>query len=140
MTDTTGDNGFHAALERMHRAFAKVANGDVSEVKELHSHAGDVTSFYGWGGYEKGWDNVSRRWDWAGTQFLGGTVSYETVSVVIAGDLAYAVEIETFSSGRPGSDGPVTWSNRLTQIFRREDGVWKMVHRHANRLEPNPVT
>ena len=34
----------------------------------------DATSFYGWGGYEKGWDAVSRRWDWAGQQFKGGTV------------------------------------------------------------------
>ena len=139
MTDTTGDNGFHQALDRMHKAFAKVANGDVSEVMGLHSHADDATSFYGWGGYEKGWDKVSRRWEWAGTQFLGGTVSYETISTVVSGDLAYAVEIETYVAKRPGVAAPVTWSNRLTQIFRRENGAWRMVHRHANKLEPNPV-
>ena len=29
---------------------AKVANGDVSEIKALYSHSADATSFYGWGG------------------------------------------------------------------------------------------
>ena len=51
------------AIERLHAAMAKVANGDVSAIKALYSHTEDATSFYGWGGYEKGWDKVSRRWD-----------------------------------------------------------------------------
>jgi ketosteroid isomerase-like protein len=32
-------------------------------------------------------------------------------------------------------DHPVAWSNRVTHVFRREDGEWRLVHRHANRLE-----
>jgi ketosteroid isomerase-like protein len=33
-----------------------------------------------------------------------------------------------------GMDQPVQWSNRVTHIFRCE-GEWRLVHRHANRLE-----
>src|SRR5260221_241665 len=62
-----------AAIARLHAAMASVANGDVSAIKALYSHTVDATSFYGWGGYEKGWDAVSKRWDWAGTQFKGGS-------------------------------------------------------------------
>ena len=69
---------FAAAITRLHAAMAKVANGDISAIKALYSHSDDATSFYGWGGYEKGWDAVSKRWDWAGGQFKGGTVSYGT--------------------------------------------------------------
>ena len=50
---------------------AKVANGDVSAIKALYSHSDDATSFYGWGGYEKGWQAVSKRWDWAGAPVQG---------------------------------------------------------------------
>ena len=46
---------------------AKVANGDTSAIRALYAHSDDATSFYGWGGYEKGWDEVSKRWDWAGS-------------------------------------------------------------------------
>jgi ketosteroid isomerase-like protein len=31
---------------------------------------------------------------------------------------------------------PAAWSNRVTHVFRLEDGEWRLVHRHANRLEP----
>jgi ketosteroid isomerase-like protein len=134
----TASADFPHALERLHAAMARVAMGDVSAIKVLHSKADDVTSFYGWGGYEKGWDAVSKRWDWAGTQFLGGTVAHETVSTIVNGDLAYAAQLETFNARRPGKSEPVQWTNRVTHIFRREDGEWRLVHRHANRLEADP--
>jgi predicted RNA polymerase sigma factor len=50
-----------AAIAQLHAAMAKVANGDISAIKALYSHSDDATSFYGWGGYEKGWDAVSKR-------------------------------------------------------------------------------
>ena len=78
MTVETPSPSFAAAVARLHAAMAKVANGDTSGIRALYAHSDDATSFYGWGGYEKGWDAVSRRWDWAGAQFKGGTVSYQT--------------------------------------------------------------
>ena len=125
-----------AAIARLHAAMAKVANGDVSAIKSLYSHTTDATSFYGWGGYEKGWEAVSRRWDWAGTQFKGGSVRYENVSTVIAPEVFYVTEIETYENQSVVNvDGKTGWANRVTHIFRREAGEWRLVHRHGNRLE-----
>jgi ketosteroid isomerase-like protein len=126
---------FADAIGRLHAAMAKVANGDVSAIKALYAHAGEATSFYGWGGYEKGWEAVSRRWDWAGRQFRGGTVSYENVTSVVTAELAYTTDIETFHVRVDGLDAPTQWSNRVTHIFRLEGGQWRLLHRHANRLE-----
>lgn len=126
---------FAAALARLHAALADVANGDVSAIKALYAHDDDATSFYGWGGYEKGWEEVSRRWDWAAAQFGGGTVSHDNVSTVIGVDLALTTDIETFVVTRPGASEPTRWSNRVTHVFRLQDGRWRLLHRHANRLE-----
>ncbi len=126
---------FEAALDRLHAALRQVAKGDVAAIKALYSHSGDATSFYGWGGYEKGWHAVSRRWDWAGRQFKGGTVSHETVTCVVTPALAYTTEIETFEVGMDGMDKPARWTNRVTHVFRLEEGEWRLLHRHANRLE-----
>lgn len=125
-----------AAIARLHAAMAKVANGDVSEIKALYSHSDDATSFYGWGGYEKGWQAVSQRWDWAGAQFKGGTVRHENVSTVITPELFYVTDIETFENQRVADTADITgWSNRVTHIFRKENGEWRLLHRHGNRLE-----
>jgi ketosteroid isomerase-like protein len=124
-----------AAIARLHAAMSKVANGDTSDIKALYTRRDDATSFYGWGGYEKGFDAVSKRWDWAGRQFKGGTVSYRNVTTVVTAELAYATDIESFKVRVDGMDQPTEWSNRVTHIFRFEEGEWRLVHRHANRLE-----
>ena len=135
MSNESPQDLFPAALERLHAAMAKVANGDISEITALYSHADDATSFYGWGGYEKGWSAVSKRWDWAGTQFKGGTVAYQNVTTVVTPELAYTTDIETFKCRMDGMDAPTEWSNRVTHVFRFEGGEWRLLHRHANRLE-----
>jgi ketosteroid isomerase-like protein len=130
------ETSVRAAIARLHAAMADVANGDVSAIKSLYSHSLDATSFYGWGGYEKGWDAVSKRWDWAGAQFRGGSVRYENISTVMTPELFFVTDIETFEGQRVASvEGITGWSNRVTHIFRREEGEWRLLHRHGNRLE-----
>jgi ketosteroid isomerase-like protein len=135
MTAQMSRQPFATAVERLREAMAKVANGDVSGIKALYPHSDDATSFYGWGGYEKGWEAVSRRWDWAGQQFKGGTVAYDNVTTVVTAELAYTTDIETFKVRMAGMDQPTQWSNRVTHVFRLIDGEWRLLHRHANRLE-----
>jgi ketosteroid isomerase-like protein len=136
MTPAELTQSVEAAVARLHAAMADVTNGDVRAIKVLYSHAADATSFYGWGGYEKGWDKVSARWDWAGQQFKGGKVSYQNVTTVVKPELFYTTDIETFRmDAMDGMSGPTGWSNRVTHIFRLEDGAWRLLHRHGNRLE-----
>ncbi len=125
-----------AAIARLHAAMADVANGDVRAIKALYSHTADATSFYGWGGYEQGWEGVSARWDWAAQQFKGGKVSYRNVTTVVTPELFYTTDIETYADqSMAGVNGRTGWTNRVTHIFRLEAGEWRLVHRHGNRLE-----
>jgi ketosteroid isomerase-like protein len=135
MTSRRYERSFPAAVARLHAAMAQVANGDIGAITALYSRGSEATSFYGWGGYEKGWDAVAQRWDWAGQQFKGGTVSYENITTVVTPELAYTTDIETFQARMAGMEGPTKWSNRVTHVFRLEDGEWRLLHRHANRLE-----
>jgi ketosteroid isomerase-like protein len=135
VTTQSSSQSFPGVVDRLREAMAKVANGDTSAIKALYSHSGEATSFYGWGGYEKGWDEVSKRWNWAGQQFQGGTVSYQNVTTICVDGLAYTTDIETFNVRVAGMDQPTQWSNRVTHVFRFEDGEWRLLHRHANRLE-----
>ena len=47
--------------------------------------------------------------------------------------MAYVVEVERFRSKVGGAADFAEFALRVTTIFRREDGEWKIVHRHADR-------
>jgi ketosteroid isomerase-like protein len=49
-------------------------------------------------------------------------------------ELAYVLVIERAQAKVAGSDAITTIALRTTMIFRPEDGVWKIVHRHADPI------
>ncbi len=48
----------------------------------------------------------------------------------VRGDIAYTVGFEHTSASVNGV--PRTYTLRATQIYRREDGAWKVAHRHGS--------
>lgn len=56
---------------------------------------------------------------------------YEVIAAGASGDLAYIVGIEHTTASVWGAP-PEPYALRVTTIFRREDGEWKVVHRHGD--------
>jgi ketosteroid isomerase-like protein len=55
----------------------------------------------------------------------------EVIAAGVSGDLAYVVGYERSLASLDG--GPVQPSVvRATHVYRREDGEWKIVHRHGD--------
>jgi ketosteroid isomerase-like protein len=52
----------------------------------------------------------------------------------VSGDLAYTVTIERSEARVSGAGSVAPMALRVTHVFRKEDGVWKLVHRHADPL------
>jgi ketosteroid isomerase-like protein len=70
----------------------------------------------------------------------GELIRTERISDYATEDLAYTLEIERAEIKLGGSDEIVTTSLRVTTIFRREDGKWRIVHRHADPItSPRPI-
>ena len=55
---------------------------------------------------------------------------YELVAAGASGNLAYTVGYEHNQASVDGE--PRTYTLRATHIYRREDGQWRIVHRHAD--------
>jgi len=142
--DTTADSSFRAFLPEWEKAQSLFINGDPTLWKQHASKRDDVTILGGFGGYgEKGWDAVGARYDWASSQYKGGgaTMKVEYRSVVVSGDLAFTVGIERQEGARVGDQqNPGRRALRATQIFRREGGAWKLLHRHADPLIEKQVS
>jgi len=54
----------------------------------------------------------------------------ELLEAEVRGDTAYTVGFEHTSASVNGV--PRTYTLRATQIYRREDGAWKVAHRHGS--------
>ena len=66
----------------------------------------------------------------------GSTGHFEVLGSGASGDLAYWTGRQVARMEIRGRDEPVDMVLRTTEVFRREDGEWKLVHRHADVVPP----
>ena len=58
--------------------------------------------------------------------------SLELQAFDFVGDMAYTAGLEHTSASVDGQ--PRTYTLRATQVYRREDGEWKVAHRHGDTV------
>ena len=122
-------------LEEYHRAGLEITNGNPDVYKSLYSRGDDVTLANPFGPPVRGWSDVSATLDRAASHYRDGeVVGFENVSTVVGADLAYTVELESYRARVGGAAEMTPISIRVTSVFRREDGAWKLLHRHADPI------
>lgn len=60
------------------------------------------------------------------------TGRFDVVNSGVSGELAFWTGRQVATMDIKGHDQPVEMVLRTTEVFRREDGQWKLVHRHAD--------
>lgn len=132
-----GGEDFQRAVEAVYATFPAFGAGDAAPYAALWSRRDDVTIFGGFGAYERGWAAVGPRLDWAASRFggAGQTTRYEPLAAGSSGDLGYAVGLERSEGVRlAGQEAASAGLLRVTHLFRREDGAWRIIHRHADPI------
>ncbi len=64
----------------------------------------------------------------------GEPIHFETVVKVVTPNLAFVVENERSRVKIGGREALSTVALRVTAIFRPEEGIWKILHRHADTV------
>ncbi len=129
MTDLEG------TVQRYRQTLAhEFVNGNPEPFKALWSHDDDVVLANPFGPAVRGWEVVSAAMDYASSRFSDGEFSgFERLAGYMTTELATIFEVER-GRLRVGG-GPVTaFELRVTTTFRREDGAWKVVHRHGDPI------
>jgi ketosteroid isomerase-like protein len=82
--------------------------------------------------YQSGWDQLSETFQQVASWFSDVTdFRYDIELAEVNGDMAYTLGYERWTGSSRGNPvGPVTV--RVTHVYRREDGGWKIVHRHGD--------
>jgi ketosteroid isomerase-like protein len=113
-----------------------VHNGDVGPRMALWSRNEPVTLF-GAERTARGWRELEPVFEWLASSFSGSqSCEYEVLAAEASGDLGYIVGIEHSVATRGGRE-PESYALRVTTVLRREDGAWKVVHRHGDRYDPS---
>jgi ketosteroid isomerase-like protein len=121
-------------LPRLVNAERALRNGDPFARSAIWSHVAPVT-FFGAAVSRSGWDDIAPAFEALAGQFGDcRSFDYEVIAAGASGDLAYLVGYEHTTTGVAGGQ-PVSYSLRVTTILRREQGEWKVVHRHG---DPEP--
>lgn len=130
----TGSEDFRTAVAEVGAAVSEFVGGRSQSYRTIWSHGEDVTIFGGWGAHERGWDEVGPRLDWAAARFAAGHTTQEILAMGSSGDLGYTVALERGQVQLAGQAGAGAMLLRVTHVYRRVDGKWLLVHRHADHI------
>lgn len=128
------------ASDQFYQALNRLLKGDPAPMMDCWSHGSDVSTMHPLGGREVGWEQVKQSWEGASKALANvqlGEVTVPDLAVFPIGqDSAYTLGTEPINATIEGQQ--IDTGVRATNIYRRENGAWKMVHHHGDDL-PGPV-
>jgi ketosteroid isomerase-like protein len=123
-------------LEQYYLACNEFIRGNAEPMKVLYTHQSDVTLFYPWGGPAlNGTEDLEEGMERSAASYQDGQITQvERITQYVTQDLAFLVEVWRFQVRVGGRHQPEPGGLRVTQILRPEDGVWRILHRHADPM------
>ena len=121
-------------LPRQLAAERALCRGDAGPRSGMWSHRDPVTLFGAAVPSRRGWAEVSSTFRWLAGRFSDlREYEFELVAAGASTDLAYTVGFEHKTAVVDGRTA--TYTLRVTHVYRREDGEWKIVHRHGDHVD-----
>jgi ketosteroid isomerase-like protein len=129
----TDRDDFRAWVETaLRNAEMALHNGDVTSRRALWSREEPV-SVMGAARNAHGQEELDELFTDLGTRFSDCTsYAFELRAYDVVGDMAYTTGYEHTSASIDGQ--PRNYVLRSTQVYRREAGEWRVVHRHADAV------
>lgn len=122
-----------AAANEFYSALNVMFTGELGPMKKVWSHTDDVTYMGPDGGFRVGWKQVLADWEKQAGMKLGGKVEPKDMRITVGRDLAivsnYEIGQNVTADGKPRKV-----KIRATNLFRIENGKWKMIGHHTDIL------
>jgi ketosteroid isomerase-like protein len=119
------ENALYAAELALH-------NGDAAPRRALWSRREPVSVLGAWRN-AYGQREVDELFGALAESFSACTsYAFELQAFDVLGDMAFTAGLEHTSASVDGQ--PRTYTLRATQVYRREDGEWKVAHRHGDTV------
>jgi ketosteroid isomerase-like protein len=124
------------ASNQFYSALSSMASGKTNAMENIWPHNNSVTTMHPIGGRETGWDAVEGSFNGVAQLASGGKVELKDQLIQVFGDVAYEIGNEKGEFKVNGQQLKI--DHRVTNIYRKEGGSWKLIHHHAD-LSPAMV-
>lgn len=127
---------FHVFIQKRKEAARAYVNGDAGPLEEIAARDFQASFFHPRGAVVEGAEQVLARYVEDAASFSTGSESdLEIIHMGHDGKIGYWVGYQNATARLKGQPQPVPMRLRVTEIFRRADGQWQLVHRHADMAD-----
>ncbi len=131
----TAINSFQDFMALRLAASTAFVNGDFEPLDRISTHTSPATIFGPKGDAIQGAEQVNEVNGRGAAMFQPGAENaFEVMHEAADEHLAYWVGIQRSVVHMLGQDDPIPMDLRVTEVFRRENGQWMLIHRHADQL------
>lgn len=133
--------GLEDFVRQCEEAWQAFVTGDSGPAMLLFSRCDDVTLANPWGPAVTGWADVARTLEAAAARFRNGHLTaFEILTRFVSDDLVCYHELERGEAMLGSRSELEPFALRVTSIYRREGGQWRIVLRHADPIvAPRPA-
>lgn len=132
----SSEDDVRAASETFYAALNRMANGDNSTMADAWWHEATVTAMHPIGERTVGWDAVEGSFAQVASMSSDGAIALQDQTIHVVGDMAYELGVESGSFKLGGHAAKI--DQRVTNVYRRQDGAWRLVHHHAD-ISPSMI-
>jgi len=130
---------FEQFMKQRDDAARAYVRGNAAPLGRIFTHSSPATFFAPMGGYVQDADAVNSRYEHDAEAFESGSDSrFEILHMAASDGIAYWTGFQRAAARMRGRSEPVSFNLRVTELFRREGGDWKLIHRHADSLVAEP--
>jgi ketosteroid isomerase-like protein len=124
---------FDEIAKQYNKAINDFFKGNPEPLNNVYSDRDDITLAQLSGPFIRGRKQVMDTASRNAMKYRGGMdTTFETLAKYVTPELGYIVQIERTRNKIGGSNNFSSLALRVTSIFRREDGAWKLLHRHVD--------
>ncbi len=119
-----------AASKRFYDALNNMANGQKGAMAGIWDDSDAATAMHPIGGRDIGWKAVAASFDQVAGVASDAKIQLADQLLRVIGDVAYEIGVEKGSFTMAGKT--VGIEQRVTNIYQRQGGGWKVIHHHAD--------
>jgi len=123
---------FDEAVKKYNKAMYDFFKGNPAPINSIYSGSDEISLAQLSGSFILGRNKVTETVNQNATKYRMGNTNFETLVKYVTPDFAYLVQVERTNAKIGGADEFSSLALRVTSIFRLENGIWKLLHRHVD--------